>query len=153
MIAAFVLAALSLLLACGGSPPTPADEVRAFVGEIERASREKDVGALKDAVSQAYADRVGRTREDIHSLIMYHHFRNPQVFLLTRIESLAFASPDRGTLALLAAMAAGPIADLESLREPRADVYRFELEIADEGSAEWRVLSADWRPATLDDLL
>ena len=41
----------------------------------------------------------------------------------------------------------------DELRTVRADVYRFDLELLDEGGGEWRLISGDWRPAGLDDFL
>ncbi len=137
--------------ACGGAVITQEDEIRAFVGEIERASRERDLRLMKDAVSEQYADPRGRTREDLHGLLTYHYFRNRSIYVLLRIEKLELQSPDAASLVLLAALAGGPISSPQALRELRADVYRFELELEDEGEADWRVRSAGWRPAQIDD--
>jgi hypothetical protein len=144
-----VLLAL-LTVACGGEPPTAEERIRAMLGEIERASRERDVATLKGVISEDYEDAHGRSQQDLHSLILYHHFRQKQIYLFTRVEELELAEPGAAELVLLAAMAGSPAADLEALRDVRTDIYRFDLELHDE-DGDWRVVSADWRPAALDD--
>ena len=154
MLRAITIAALLALLtaACGGAPPTPEQQIRALLGEIERASRERDVRTLKGVISEGYRDAHGRTRQELSSLISYHHLRHEQVYLFTRLEELQLPQPGAASLVVLAAMAGSPAASLEALRDLRADVYRFRLDLRDEDGA-WRIVSADWRPAALDDFL
>ncbi len=148
-----LLTLLALVVACAEPVPEPEQQIREFLTEIERASRAKDIGALKDVVSASYSDKVGRRQEDLHNLIVLHYFGRRDVFLLTRIETLELTAPGEAALSLLVAMAGTPLESEQSLRDVRADLYRFELELRDEGSGEWRVLSADWRPARMDDFL
>ncbi len=148
-----LLALLTVLSACAGPDATPEQQIRAVLGEIERASRAGEVGVLKDFISEHYRDRQGRTRQDLHSVIRYQYLRHKSVYLLTRIEDLELQPPVRARLVVLGAMASAPILDPGALRAARADVYRFDLELADEGGGEWRVVSAAWRPAGIDDFL
>ena len=120
------------------------------MSEIERASREKDVSAVKDAISENYRDAQGRVQRDIHSIITLHYLRQREIYLLTRIESLELASPTEAHVVVLVAMAGTPIEAADALRKLRADVYRFELQLRDERGS-WRVASSDWRPAVLED--
>lgn len=148
--------ALAVLAACGGAESTPEAEVRALLAEMERASRERDLPALRNAVSAVYRDASGRTTEDIHNVLRVQYLRQRAVYLLTRIESLDFPEPGRADLVVLGAMAGQPLDAedaWESLRKVRADVYRFELTLAREDDDAWRVVSATWRPASLDDVL
>ena len=48
-------------------------------------------------------------------------------------------------------MAGTPIAGPEALAGLRADLYRFDLRLGEEPDGEWRVRSAEWRPAAVDD--
>lgn len=148
-----LLALLSLIAACAEPVSEPEQQIRDFLTKIERASRDKDIQALKDVVSASYSDKVGRQQEDLHNLIKLHYFRRRDVFLLTRIETLELTAPGEAKLSVLAAMAGTPLESEQSLRDVRADLYRFDLELRDEGSGEWRVLSGDWRPARMDDFL
>ena len=144
---------LALAVACTEPVLEPEQQIRDLLGEIERASREKDIQTLKNLVSASYSDKVGRKQENLHSLIKLHYLRRRDVFLLTRIETLELPAPGQAKLSVLAAMAGTPLESEAALRDVRADLYRFELELRDEGSGEWRVVSADWRPARMDDFL
>lgn len=147
------LALLALLAACGGPAATPEQQIRATFSELERASRAGEVSVVKDFVSARYRDPRGRTRDDLHGLIRYQYFRHKKVYLLTRIEELDVGEDGRARATVLGAMASGPIEDPSALRRVQADVYRFDLELADEGEGTWRVVSGDWRPANLDDFI
>ncbi len=151
--AAASLALLALVAACSEPVTTPDQQIRATFAEIERASRAGDVTVLKDFVSARYRDAHGRTKNDLHSLIRYQYFRHKKVYLLTRIEELEIADDGTARTTVLGAMASAPVEDPAQLRTVRADVYRFDLELLDEGGGEWKVLSGDWRPAGLDDFL
>ena len=56
-----------LLCACSSDPEDPETRIRSRIAVLEQASREKDLGTLKDAVSESYRDGSGRTAEDIRS--------------------------------------------------------------------------------------
>jgi hypothetical protein len=146
-----VVSLLALVVACAEPVSEPEQQIRDLLTEIERASRDKDIGALKDTVSASYSDKVGRSQEDLHNLIKLHYFRRRDVFLLTRIETLELPAPGQAKLSVLAAMAGTPLESEESLRDVRADLYRFDLELRDEGAGQWRVTSGAWRPARMDD--
>jgi len=148
MGASALLTAALLVSGCGDAPGTPEEQIRAWVAQIERASRERDVGVLKDAISGQYRDPAGRTQDDIHGLLVYHHFRQKTVYLLTRIEELDVLAPDRASLTLLAAIAGSPATRFEALSDLRGDLYRFELELAAQDGI-WQVTSATWGPAPL----
>jgi hypothetical protein len=143
------LASLAILSACT-DPATPEDRIRAFMSEIERASRDKDVSAVKNAISENYRDAHGRLQRDIHSIITLQYLRQREIYLLTRIESLELPSPTEAHVVVLGAMAGTPIEAADALRKIRADVYRFDLQLRDERGS-WRVVSGDWRPAILED--
>ena len=89
----------------------------------------------------------------VAGILTYHYLRRRDVYLLTRVESLEFPTPGSASLSVLAALAGTPIESPDSIRSLRADVYRFDLGLEDEGDGEWRVVSAAWRPAQLDDFM
>ena len=146
-----MLVGLVCLMGCSRSVETPEQRIRSWLYGIEQASRQKDVKALKSAVSPAYRDEVGRSADDIRGLITYHYLRQQRVYLLTRIEELRLTSPQDAELVVLAGLAGTPLPDRGALREIRADVYRFELRLKEGGRGEWRVTSGAWRPAGIDD--
>ena len=76
--------------------------------------------------------------------------RNQSVYLLVRVNDVVLADPGKAQVDAFVALAGQPIRDATALPELRADLYRFDLRLRDE-DGEWRVTSADWRPATLVD--
>ena len=146
------LAAITLLtlVHCAAEPDDPEARVRALIDQVVEASRAKDLAALKDTVSEGYADPAGRTREDIHNLMRVHHLRAGTVYVLARIEELEFPEPQRARVQVLAALASTPVSEPAALRGVRSDVYRFDTEVQDE-DGDWRLTSAVWRPASLED--
>ena len=144
---AFVVLALSLIPACSSEPDTPEARVRAYLAAGEVAAEERDLTGLKEMISTGYKDREGRDRRSLVQLMAGYFFRHRSLHLLTQIEEITFPSENRARVVLLAAMAASPVADTDSLLSLRADLYRFELELAVEDS-EWKLVSAAWRPAT-----
>jgi hypothetical protein len=140
-------------LACTGAVPDPEAEIEALLDELERASRERDIAALKDRVSERYADPEGRGKAELDALIGAHYLRGGTVYLLLHLRSLETVADDSSARAsVLAGMARVPLEDWSRLRATRGDAYVFELELAREGG-DWRVTRASWEPATLDDLL
>ncbi len=145
------LALLAFMAACSEPVTTPDEQIRSTFAEIERASRAGDVAVLKDFVSARYRDGQGRTRDDLQALIRYQYLRHKKVYLLTRIEKIEIADDGTARTIVLGAMASAPVEEPAQLRTVHADVYRFDLELLDEGGGSWKVLSGDWRPAALDD--
>lgn len=143
---------LGVAIACGGPAGTPESRIREMVARAEHAAEARDVGALKEMVSETYADDRGNDKRGIRGLLALHLLRNRSVHLLVRIRDLAVSEPDTAKVTLLVAMAGRPIADVDALASIRADLYRFDLGLVREGE-EWRVRRAAWRPLTPDDFL
>jgi hypothetical protein len=73
------------------------------------------------------------------------------VYLLTRVRSVEIEAPGEARAEVLVAMASTPIAGPEALLGLRADLYRFDLRLGEDEPDSWRVRSAEWRPASVDD--
>jgi hypothetical protein len=73
------------------------------------------------------------------------------VYLLTRVRSVEIATPGEARAVALVAMAGTPIERPEALAGLRADLYRFDLRFREEAAGVWRVASAEWRRAALED--
>jgi hypothetical protein len=145
--------ALCAGLGCSGPAPDPEAEIRALLAEIERASRERDVRALKERVSEHYLDRESRRKAEIDALIAAHYLRGGTVYLLLRLDELELGGDGTDARAsVLAGMARVPIDDWTRLRSTRGDAYRFSLSLAREDET-WRVTAAEWAPAGLEDLV
>ena len=146
------LAALALA-ACSAPPDSPEAQVRALFAVAEAAAEEKDAGALKELVSEHYADDGGHDRQAIAGLLTFHFLRHQTIHLLTRIHAIEFPEPTRAATTIFVAMAGTPILIVDDLARVRADLYRFDFELADEGDGDWRVTRAAWRRATPEDFL
>ena len=142
--------ALAAALGCSGEPATPEERVRAVLAEIERAAEARDVGALKEHVSESYADARGQDKRALAGLATLHFMRNQSVYLLTRIRRVELPAPGEARAEALVAMAGRPIPGPEALAALRASLYRFEVELREE-DGRWLVHGADWAPAVVDD--
>lgn len=147
---ALLFVAVCVLCGCAGEPETPEARVRAALAAIEEAAERRDAGAMKAYVSEGYADAHGNDRRAIAAIVTGHFLRNRSVHLLVQEQTLEIRADGRAAVALLVAMAGVPIPSPAALAGLRADVYRFELELAAEEGA-YRVVGASWRRASLDD--
>ena len=147
--AALVLAAAAL--ACGGGEETPEAAVRRTLAAIEAAAEARDPGALAEHLSQHYADPHGNDRDAVRRIAAFHLLRNQSLHTLVRVRELAIPEPGRAEVDALVAMAGTELADAEALATVRADLYRFAVTLREEEPRVWRVVSATWRPASLDD--
>ena len=140
-----------LLVACGGEDSSPDAAVRRTLAAIEAAARARDVSALAEQVSEAYADDRGNDRQAARQIAAFHLLRNQSVHTLTRIRSVTFEEPEQARVEALVAMAGTAIPDADVLATVRADLYRFDVTLREEQPGTWRVLAARWWPAALDD--
>jgi hypothetical protein len=142
-------ASLALALACSEAE-TPEQRVRAVLAALEESAQQRDAGAMKEHVSDAYSDESGNDKRTVSQLVAFHLLRNQSVHLLTRVQSLEIPAPAEAQASVLVAMAGTPIEGPGALLAMRADLYRFELSFREEGG-DWRIRSADWRPAAAED--
>jgi hypothetical protein len=144
-----VLALCLLALACAERTP-PEERVRSVLAALEESAQARDAGAMKEHVSEGYSDAHGNDKRAIAQLVAFHLLRNQSVYLLTRVQGVEIAAPGQARAEVLVAMAGTPIESPEALLGLRADLYRFDLAFAEE-DGDWRVRSADWRPAAVQD--
>lgn len=151
LLAALVPAAL--VFACGGDDLAPETRIRARLAEIERLAEAGDVAGVKELVSERYRDPRGNDRRALAAWLTFQRMQHRNLYVWSRIQSVELPGRDRATVALVAGMAASPVDGPADLVRMRADVYRIDLDLSDEGGGDWRVLSADWRPTKPTDLL
>lgn len=148
--AMFLLALL--LSACTSAPKeSPEDQIRALIAKGEKAAEEKDLGTLKDLLSDTYKDEDGNRKSEIMKILAFHLMQNKSVHLLTRIRVIEFPDPKNAKATVFVAMAGGELGSIDDLLRYRADLYRVDFTATDEGRAEWKVTSAKWRPADTSD--
>jgi hypothetical protein len=147
---AALLALALAALGCSAPAGTPEDRVRAVLAALQAAAEARDVGAMKDELSASYKDAQGNDRRAVLGIATAHFLRNRSVYLLSRVGPVEIPSPGFARAEAFVALAGTPIHDAFALPEVRADLYRFDVRLAEE-SGTWRVISAAWQPATLED--
>jgi hypothetical protein len=100
------LAALTLfVVTCREEDSSPEAAVRRTLAAIEAAARAKDLSAIVEHVSEAYADDRGNDRQAVRQIAAFHLLRNQSVHTLTRIRSVSFPDPGLADAEALVAMA------------------------------------------------
>ena len=143
---------LLVLATSGCSPPpeSPETRIRSLLGRAEVAAEEKDLETLTEMISEHY-EAANQDKERLVRLLSYYFFRNRTIHLLTRVRGVKFQEPTRAEVTAFVAMAGQPISDLDQLTGLRADLYRFDFALMDEGRDDWKVTSAEWRRVARKD--
>jgi hypothetical protein len=71
--------------------------------------------------------------------------------MLTRVRHVEVSPPGEARAVAVVAMAGTPIPGPEALSGLRANLYFFDVRLRQEDGS-WRVTSAQWEPATVEDL-
>ncbi len=143
---------LVLLTGCDRPPLTPEARIRALFSEVEQASRERDLATLRDMISESYSDERGRDKADVSAILTAYYLRRGSIYVLTRVRSLELQENGRARASVFAGLARAPTLDFGELSRPQADIYVFDLELAEEEDKNWRVTRAAWRRARPADL-
>jgi hypothetical protein len=146
-----VCLAFALLAGCK-SRKSPRDQINETIAAAEQAAEEKDLGRLKELISERYSDAGGNDRAMLVRMLQLRFLQARAVHLLVRVPAIHLPTPDRAEATVLAGMASSPIAGPQQLANLSADVYRFELVLAREAPTTWRVVSASWSPAQPSEL-
>lgn len=144
---------LAALLACGGDPLSPEEQVRAVIEEIERAAEAGDVSAFKAAISESYQDERGFDKRDLVAYVTFHVMSHTQRRFFARVRSVEIRESGRAEVVVVAAISGREVSGIEELATLNADVYQIDLDLDDEGEGDWRVVWAQWWPTAPTDLL
>ncbi len=151
------LGPIALLLAgalgaCADDPADPETRVRALLTEVEQQIEAGDVGGAKAFVSERYRDPAGNDRRALAAWVSVKRMQHRDLYVWSRVRSVEFPEPARAVVALAAGMAGSPVSGPDDFVAMRANVYRIDLDLADE-DGEWRIVSARWKVAPPSDLL
>jgi hypothetical protein len=141
------------LASCISGPATPEARVRALIERAQEAVVDRDLGILTELISTHYADEADRDRRAIVGLLRDRFLESQAIYLLTRIQRLALPEPARAEATLLVAVGGAPIDSEADISALRADLYQFDLVLADEGAEGWKVIRAAWRRKQTGGLL
>jgi hypothetical protein len=139
------LTALLLALAAGCSH-APADPVEALLADLEAAAEARDAGRFAERLAPAFHGAHGLGRPEALAQLK----RTLAAYESVAIDVYGVEAERDGSAARVRCVVelsgqARRIAGLEGLMPPSA-VYRFELDVADEGGG-WLVRGATWEPA------
>jgi len=144
---------LLLLAACSGEADDPEAGLRLWLAEAETAVEARSLTQSADLIAADFQAEQVRTRRDLMRLLLGYFHRHQQIHLLTKVTALSLdAAGEQGRMSVLVAMAGVPIAATSGLDRINADYYHLDLQLRREDDV-WRLHSAAWRHATLDDLL
>ncbi len=136
------LALSSALLATSCSTNDPVAEIRATLAAAEAAAEARDAGFFRDFVGAGYRDSRGNDREQLLNLVRGYFIAHQRIEIVSRIDEIRLEGSDAAHAVVHAGLA-GQRAGESLLGGVGADVYRFELELVDDGG-EWRMIGAQW---------
>ena len=142
-----LLSVALLTQACSDDAETPAQEIRRFIDSAVAAGEQRSVDALNELVHASFVDQQGRNRGELALLLRGYFFRNKNIHLFTRIDSIDILDDRQANVILHVAMAGSTIADVDAIASLRARIYRFELQLVKQ--QEWRLRHANWAPASI----
>ena len=147
-LAALVCALFLLMLSCT-SPTTPEEIATNFIRESEEAFEERDILGLKKLISPDYRDPLKRNAGDVVSIAAAYIRSAKSIYLYTNLDS-ATTNDEHIQARVLAAFGARPISDPSILGQIQADIYWFDIVLAEENDG-WKLVEAQWQQAMVDD--
>lgn len=141
------------ITACTRTPSSPEQVVRETVGRAAQAAEQRDLAALREIVSAGYRDPQGYDRDGVLQLARAVLLAHRSVHLVTRVKAVAFPASNQATVSVITGMAGARVAADRGAGGLAADLYRFEVNFAEEAPGAWRVTSAHWQPAALAEAL
>lgn len=139
------------LAACGGPEGSPEEQIRRLIEDGEKAAEARDISALGELVADGYQDARGYDRRTVLRIAQGLFLRNREIHLFTLVRDLRVEG-EAASARILVAMSGRPIESARALLNLNADLVRFDVGFAREDGA-WRVRSADWRRADVNDFL
>jgi len=146
------LVSLAPLLAACTREEGPEARVRAFVERVAASAEARAWGDFDGYVTDDYSDPQGLTRKEVLGILTRYILGHRSIHVFQRVRAIEVRDRRHARVVVLAALAGSPVAGPEDLARLAADLYRFELELIDDGGG-FRVASAVWQPVGLEALL
>jgi hypothetical protein len=124
-----------------------------MIENAERAAEEHDLPALLEFVSDNYADDEGNTKQHIRGIVAYYFRHHRSIHILYTVKRIEMANPEVAEVGLAAALAGQPISSQGDLVKIEADLLYFEIIFRKANADDWRVTSAKWESADLEDFV
>jgi hypothetical protein len=124
-----VLIALSLS-SCQG-PESKEEEIGRYIADAASAFQKKDTGDLKKLIAEDYRDGRNFARQDIVRILSGYFLRNPEVNVLTSLESLQFSEENDALISIYVAVSRIPL-EQDDLDLLGATFYKLEGKTGEE---------------------
>jgi hypothetical protein len=132
-------------LAAGCAADDPEADIRELIAAAEEAAEARDVGFFSGVLAERYSDARGNDREAMIRALRGYFIANQRIEIVSRIDEIVITG-DGTARAVVHAGMVGRRADATLIDGLDADLYRFELELVDDGD-DWMVIRADFRRA------
>ena len=148
MKASGIASALAAALTTGCGSSDPEAEIRALLTAAEEAAEARDVGFFGNALGAAYRDRRGQDRDEVVRTLRGYFIANQRIEIVSRVDEIVLEGADAARAVVHAGMV-GKRAGSTLIDGVEADLYRFELELVNNGR-DWQIIGADVRRAMGD---
>jgi hypothetical protein len=148
----FTAALILVLLAGCAREDTPEQRVRAFIDQVAASAEARAWGDFDSYLTNDYTDASGLTRKEVLAMVARYILAHRSIHVFQRVRAIEVHGPHHARVVVLAALAGSPVAGPEDLSRLAADLYRFELELTDDGDG-FKVSSGAWQPVGLEALL
>lgn len=140
----FTAAALAAatVAGCGGAGDPEAD-IRALLAGAAQAAEARDAGFFSALVGIGYRDAQGHDRDELLRTLRGYFIANQRIEIVSRVDEVKLEGSDAARVVLHAGML-GQRSGAAALAGVDADLYRFELELVNDGE-DWRIIGAEWR--------
>lgn len=130
------------IIACSEAE-SPEAQVRKSIDAIEKAAEERDVRGVTEHVSQQFRDAHGRDPKELSQYVRGYFIANQSIYLLTRINSVEFPTPDEARARVTVAMV-GREAEESDAWNLAGEIHDFDVTFMREDD-EWKVSYFDYQ--------
>ena len=140
------LLATALVAGCGASDPEA--EIRTLLAAAEEAAEARDAGFFADLLGAGYRDSGGNGRDEAIRRVRGLFIANQRIEIVSRVDEVVLEGADAARAVVHAGLV-GQRTGAALIDGVEADLYRFDLELINEGG-DWRIIGADFERALGD---
>jgi hypothetical protein len=139
---------LAAMLTAGCAADDPEADIRALLAAAEEAAEARDMGFFGDLLGAGYRDSRGLDRDEALRRLRGYFIANQRIEIVSRVDEVVLEGKDAARAVVHVGMA-GQRAGAGLLEGVDGDLYRFELELVDDGG-DWRIIGASLERALGD---
>ena len=128
----------------------PEDKLLPYIEEVIETATKKNARGLRKFISPDYADKQGRSQDDLIRIAAGYFFRSPSIHIRYRTAPPQFSDDYRHVeLTIITAHSTNAIKNDFDLT--KAYFHRFQIQLQHE--SEWLLTHLEWHNASLDEYL